>query len=105
MRQGAASATMLSKSAPHESFRVRIAIGVRRSVAPFQSKLVCTHPLKLDEELFIELHPALRIGINFHHPALYSVRIELLIPRGVQRVGEISTFAVTADLNHLWTAI
>src|ERR1700757_1810735 len=66
---------------------------------------MCAQPLKLDEELFIEFHPARWMGIDLYHPTLYTVGIELLVPRGVERVGEISALTVAAELNHLRTAV
>src|SRR5207248_6437575 len=67
--------------------------------------LVCAQPVELNKELFIEFHPAFWIIVDFHHPALYSIGIELFVPRGVERVSEIDALAVAADLNHLRSAI
>src|SRR5438874_2843531 len=64
-----------------------------------------TQPLELDKELFIEFHPALWVVIDFHHPTLYPIGIELLVPRGVERVGKIGALAVAADLDHLRATI
>src|ERR1700687_3951857 len=101
-RRGAASSTTPSMSAPHASLRVRITIGVRRSVAPFQPHLVGAEPVELDEESFLEFHSALGIRIDLHYPTLYPIRIELIVPRGVERVGKVDALAVAADLDHLW---
>src|SRR5436190_1680499 len=96
---------MLSKSAQHASFRVRITVGVRRSVAPFQPKLVRAQPVELNKEFLVEFHPTLWVGIDLYHPTLYPIGIELFVPRRVQRVGEVDALAVAADLDHLRTAI
>src|SRR5205807_1634771 len=78
-----------------------VAIRVRRSVAAFQPKLVCTQPVELDKEIFIEFHSAVLAGLDFYHPTLYAFGKELLVPWGVERVGEIDALAVAADLDHL----
>src|SRR5580704_6977000 len=96
---------MRSNSAPHGSFRIREAIGVRRSVATFQPHLVCAQPIELDEKLFIQAHPTLRVRVDLDHPTLYAIWIELLVPRRVQRVGEINALSVAADLDHLRRAL
>src|SRR5436305_13389588 len=64
-----------------------------------------SHAIELDEEFFVDLHSALRIHIELYHPTLQPVGIDLLIPRGVERVREIDALAVAADLDHLRTAI
>src|SRR5262245_47574730 len=64
-----------------------------------------SHRLRLEEELWIECHPALRIDIRLHHPAPHAIGIELLIPRRVQSVGEVHTRAVATDFDHLRTAV
>src|SRR6202022_2557141 len=97
----AASATTPSESARHVSLRVRVAIGVGRSVAPFQPYLVCAQPVELDKELFIELDPALWVCIDLHHPTLYAIRIELIVPWRVVRVGKVDALAVGAGFDPL----
>src|SRR5437868_8569542 len=62
-------------------------------------------PVELDKELFIEFHSALPICIKLHHPTLQPVGIDLLVPRCVERIGEMDALAITADLNHLRTAV
>src|SRR5258708_24631160 len=104
-RRGAASSTTPSKSAPHASLRVRIAIGVRRSVSPFEPHLVCTQLVELYKEFFIELHSALGAGIDLHHPTLYTIRIELIVPWRVERIRKVHALTVAADLDHLRTAV
>src|SRR5213078_1933742 len=91
------------KAVRHVSLRVRVTIGVRRCVAPFQPYLVCAQPVKLEKEVLIELDPALSVCIDLHHPTLYTIRIELLIPRRVERVRKVDALAIAADLDHLRT--
>src|SRR6476469_1901672 len=61
--------------------------------------------VELDKEFFIEFHSALWVRVKLHHPTLQPVRIDLLVPRCVERIGEIDALAIAADLNHLWTAV
>src|SRR5207245_11415274 len=77
----------------------------RRCVAPFQPYLVCAQPVKLEKEVLIELDPALSVCIDLHHPTLYTIRIELLIPRRVERVRKVDALAIAADLDHLRTTV
>src|SRR4030095_620700 len=55
----------------------------------------------LNEKVFVETHAAIRVGFKLDHPTAYSIRIELLVPRGIKRVGEIDPFAVPAHFHHL----
>src|SRR3954449_6034658 len=96
---------MLLSPSPCASFRLRVAIRVRGGVAAIQPHLVCAQPVELDEEPLIKFHSALRVHIELHHPTLQSIRVELLVPRGVERIGEIDALAVAADLDHLWATV
>src|SRR5271154_2693937 len=60
---------------------------------------------EFQKELRVELHAALRLGIDFHHPASNSVRIKLRVPWRIKRIREISTTPVPAQLHHLRAAI
>src|SRR5271155_1222040 len=66
---------------------------------------MCAQSVEPDKELFIELHPAPGVQIDFRHPALNAIGIKLLVPRGVEGVGKVAALAVAADLDHLWTAV
>src|SRR6059058_5057504 len=66
---------------------------------------MCAQPVELDKELFIELHPALWIQIDFRHPALNAIGIKLLVPWRVERIGKVAALAVAADLDHLRAAV
>src|SRR6266852_6605005 len=79
---------------------LRIAIGIRRTVAAFKPHLV--RPVRrrpVHEEFRIEADPAFRIGVELDHPSLDAVGIELWIDRAVQRIGEIDPSSVAADLH------
>src|SRR5262245_64062190 len=58
-----------------------------------------------DEEARIESDAAALARVELHHPAVDAVRIELLIDRAVERVGEIDALSVPADLDHLRSAV
>jgi hypothetical protein len=51
-----------------------------------------------------QLKAAVRARIGHHLSARHAVGIELIVPRGVERVGPVDPFAVAADLHHLGTA-
>ena len=55
-------------------------------------------------KIWYRCDPALCRGIEFHHPASDARRIELFIPRGVERIGEVDALAVATDFNHLGAA-
>src|SRR5262249_46784528 len=103
--RGAASATTPSKSGWLALLHVRVTIRVRRSVATFQPYLVGTQLVKLDKESFIQFHAAVGARVDLHHPTLYSIGIELLVPGGVERVGKVHALAVATNLDHLRSAV
>src|SRR5882762_11513857 len=45
------------------------------------------------------------MSVQLHHPALYSLGVELCVPGRIERVREIDAAAVAADLHHLRRAI
>src|SRR5439155_23613550 len=57
----------------------------------------------LDKEILVERDAAVRTGIKFHHPTADAIRIKLLVPGRVKRVGRIASFAVAAHFHHLRT--
>src|SRR6202167_1551796 len=57
------------------------------------------------KEFWINLHAALGASIEFYHPALNSVGIELRVPRSIQRVCEINSTSIAAHLHHLRPAV
>src|SRR5262249_20320851 len=84
----------------------RMAIRVGRAVPALQANLVRALPLRpVNEELRIEGNPAVRFGVELHHPPIDPFRVELLVDGPVKRIGEIDAPSVAADLDHLWAAI
>ena len=58
----------------------------------------------LQEEVFVKRDAPIAAGVKLDHPAAHTVGIELLIPRCIERVGEIDSFAVAAYFHHLRAA-
>src|SRR5260370_19813180 len=83
----------------------RIAERIGRAVAPLKPDLMRTvsvgeaYPVAL-----CQLEAATRLCIGHDLSARQSVRIKLVVPRRVERVGPVHSFAVAADLYHLRTA-
>src|SRR5207244_1540035 len=63
------------------------------------------HGVKLQEQLWVEAHASIGINIDLRQPAANTVRVELLIPSAVERIGQVNAFSVPADLDHLWSAV
>src|ERR1700716_529175 len=61
--------------------------------------------IELDEEIGIEAELAARLRVQLDHPPADSAWIELDVPAGVQRVGQVDPAAVTTDLDHLRTPV
>src|SRR6202034_193560 len=82
----------------------REAVGIAGRVAALQPDLVraaATERVALHEEPLVERDPAAGVRVYLGHPRADAVRVELLVPRPVQRVGEVDPGAVPADLDHL----
>src|SRR5207248_10671853 len=82
----------------------RVAVRVGGGVTAFQVDLVCAL-LERREESSVEAQPALWSGVDERRPALDPVRVELLIPARVQRVGQVRALTVAAQLHHLWASV
>src|SRR5260221_6596672 len=54
--------------------------------------------------VFCQLEATARVCIGHNLGARYSVRIELVIPRRVERIGPVHPLAIATDLYHLRTA-
>jgi hypothetical protein len=68
-----------------------VTVRIRRSVAALQSDLVHTQATELfamREEALVDAQPAVGVGVELGHPGPDAVRVELVVPRPVQRVGE-----------------
>src|SRR5207248_10782355 len=81
--------------------RSRKTIRIARRIAPFEADLMNTIIAVLDEEVFVKTHAAFRVGFKLDHPTADTIGIELLIPRGIKRIGKIDPFAVAAHFHHL----
>src|SRR5262249_62388181 len=101
-----AHGTSARRGSPAASVTSRIAIRIRRTVAPLQADLMRPVALRpIDEEFRIEPYSSCGIGVELHHPAVDTLWIELRIDRAIKRVGEINAPAVAADLDHLRSTI
>src|SRR6516162_6303570 len=79
-----------------------VAIGIGRRVAALEAHLVRHQALRpVDKKVPIELDPATRFGVDFHHPPPHSVRIELGVDRPVERIRKVNSAAVATYLDHL----
>src|SRR3984885_13688482 len=89
-----------------KSFCSGIAVRIGRTVAALQPDLMRSVTFgPRQEELLIERKAAVGSGIQFDHPAVNALGIELRIDRAVKRVREVDALAVAADFDHLRTAI
>lgn len=59
---------------------------------------------ELDPVIVGERHPAFRPHVREHLCARHAVRIELVVPRRIERVGPVHALPVAADLDHLRAA-
>src|SRR5258708_16460763 len=85
----------------------RVAVGVAGCVAALQPDLVrsaAAERVALEEEPLVERDPAALGDVELRHPGADAARGELVVPRPVQRVGEVHPLAVPADLHHLRSA-
>src|SRR6266568_3296211 len=57
--------------------------------------------LALHQEPCVEVHPSIGGCIDLRHPTANAFGIELFVPRGVKRVGEINAFAIPTYFYHL----
>src|SRR5438093_13749108 len=81
--------------------RSRKTIRIARRIASFEADLMNTIIAVLNEKVFVNTHAALRVGFKRDHPTASAVGIELLIPRGIKRIGKIDPFAIAAHFHHL----
>src|SRR5262245_54786502 len=82
-----------------------VAVRVGRRVAARETNLVRAHAAGVQEESGVQLHAAAGPHVDFGHPAADAIRVELLVPGRVERVGEVNARAVAADLHHLRSAV
>ena len=55
-----------------------------------------TQAAELEEEIAIELEPAVGLRVELRHPAADAFRIKLSIPRSIERIGEVDARAIAA---------
>src|SRR5204863_1724535 len=77
--------------------------GVARGVAALAADLVRALAVELHEELRVELERA--VVVELDPPAVDPLGVELRVPRGVERVGQVHALAVATDLDHLRAAV
>src|SRR5579872_7151235 len=82
----------------------RVAVRVGRRVAALEVDLVRAL-LERREKSAVEAEAPFVRGVDHGRPALDAVGIELFIPAGVKRVAEICTAPVSAQLDHLRSAV
>src|SRR6516225_2547378 len=58
----------------------------------------------VDKELRIERDAAVRLGVEFHHPAVDPFRVKLWVDGPIQRIGKVDSPPVTAHFDHLRAA-
>src|SRR5680860_914874 len=73
----------------------------RRTIAAFETNLVRAVAVERHEKIRIDFEAAVGVRVELHHPALHALRVELLVPGVIERVGEIHALAVAAHLHHL----
>src|SRR6185437_1263975 len=98
-RPGSGPACRCALSQPRATSSGRVAIRVAGRVAAFQPDLVhpaTTEDVAFQEEPFVEADPAGRADVQLGHPGTHPVGVKLLVPRSVQRVGEVHPRAVPA---------
>src|ERR671910_2527687 len=102
----APSSAMVTRGRVSTLTPVGEAVRVRRRVTALEADLVRALPLgELDEQVRVEGEGAVRAGVKLHEPAPDAVRIELLVPGAVERVGQIDPPSVPAHLDHLRSAV
>src|SRR5918992_4433545 len=85
------------------NFRSRdVAVRVGGRVAALKPYLV--RPLigiELDEEVGVYGETTLRVHVQLGDPAVEALRVELLVPGGIERVAEVHPAPVAAQFHHL----
>src|SRR5215831_2880197 len=77
-----------------------IAERIRRTISTLEPDLMRPQLPKIHKKVRSPGHTASRVGVHPHHPATH-VRVELVIPATVERVGKVKTPSITAHLDHL----
>src|SRR5262245_19781252 len=77
-----------------------IAERIRRTIPTLESDLMRPQLANIHTHIRSQGHTAGRVGVYPYHPATH-VRVELVIPATVERVGKVNTPSVAAHLDHL----
>src|SRR5919201_1122486 len=77
---------------------------IRRTIPALESDLMRPQLPEVYKEVRIKGHSPARVGIDPHHPATH-LRVKLVIPATVERIGEVDTPSVAAHLHHLGPAL
>ncbi len=84
--------------------RSGVAVRVAGCIAALEPDLV--HPaaaeyVAFEEEPLVEADAAAIANVKLRHPRADAIGVELIVPRAIQRVGEVDALAVPTDLDHL----
>ena len=56
---------------------------------------------ELDPEILIQLDATVGANVGLYHRARHSVRIELVVPRRIERISPVDPLPIAADFDHL----
>src|SRR5262249_39642799 len=77
-----------------------IAERIRRTIPTLEPHLVRPQLPKVHKEARLQCHPPCRVGIHPHHPTTH-LRVKLVIPATIERIGEVDAPSVAAHFHHL----
>src|SRR6185436_15465834 len=77
-----------------------IAERIRRTIPALEPDLMRPQFPKIHKKVWIKGHTASRVDVHPHHPATH-VRVKLIIPAAVERVGKVNTPSIATYLDHL----
>src|SRR5258705_4658002 len=87
--------------------RSGVAVRVAGCIAALEPDLVHTAAAEyvaFEEEPLVEADAAALANVELRHPRADAIWVELIVPRAIQRVGEVDAVAVPADFDHLRAA-
>src|SRR5215831_12535742 len=59
----------------------------------------------VDKKIAVELDAAVGLDLDLDHPTVEALGVKLRVDRAVERVSEVNTAAIAANLDHLRSAI
>src|SRR5258708_18708143 len=83
----------------------RITERVGGGISALEPDLVRPFALEWDEEVGSDRKPAVRINVHLRDPSANSLRIELRVDGGIERVCHVNAAAVAAHFEHLRGAV